>query len=555
VVRDPEQEASFRRNVTGVEARCGRYVVVATNVVEMGVTFPSLDYVVTMDTELETVRAHGGENVHERPLGVNAFLQRIGRVGRRRPGMALLTREGDNGAAFSAWDASALATQLRLEPISFATTRGDVRELAFYLYQREVAPDRKSVTEFLARGRMPSRPEQDTGVLDALVAERTAIRTAKLSDDGRRFNSRGERFRKIGVINDLELGSLFADSLSGGPGSALPFLALVTAANPGGLRDLLGRRTWLDDDEPVLSHAVPFARDAFRMPLADVVRVLRSGMSPVNPKAIGAEEVVAGHLTELLADGYRINDPQFVERKGEKEEPALLTLSRASIRLDPASELLAVYDIVRWFVMRYRPDLADTTLVDHERERVRAAAREDARLLGLDARRLLGVAARMEEIARHADMDLGEDLPPARLPDEYVARLATAAAVHRTDTDASTLRREILRVYRENVRPRPTADLPETSLDDRRRFHRTIKNLELFTTVELKPGEDIRGRAAFLGVDPRTGNQIVVEKSRTCLRLRDRTLVRGRVVPVSGVDRDGNETMRYVLTLAHVEAR
>lgn len=73
VVRDPDQEAAFRRRVAGVEARQGRYVIVATNVVEMGVTFPSLDYVMTMDTELETARVQGADVVQERPLGVNAF--------------------------------------------------------------------------------------------------------------------------------------------------------------------------------------------------------------------------------------------------------------------------------------------------------------------------------------------------------------------------------------------------------------------------------------------------------------------------------------------------
>lgn len=112
---------------------------------------------------------------------------------------------------------------------------------------------------------MPSRPDQDAGVLRALAAERTSIQAAGLSDDGQRLNARGLWFRRIGVVSDLELGSLLAYCIDAG--GALPYLALVSAANAGGLRELLGRRTWLDDDAPTLSHIVPFAGISSKSPL------------------------------------------------------------------------------------------------------------------------------------------------------------------------------------------------------------------------------------------------------------------------------------------------
>jgi hypothetical protein len=82
VARDAHKRQEFERRILRVEAQNGRYVIVATNVIEMGLTFPSLDYVVTVDTELS---ARGGL-LTATPLGVNAFFQRIGRVGRARAG-------------------------------------------------------------------------------------------------------------------------------------------------------------------------------------------------------------------------------------------------------------------------------------------------------------------------------------------------------------------------------------------------------------------------------------------------------------------------------------
>ena len=550
VVRDPDQEASFRRRVAGVEARHGRYVVVATNVVEMGVTFPSLDYVLTMDSELESMRVEGGEAVQERPLGVNAFFQRIGRVGRRRPGMALLTREGARGAAFSAWSSSDLTERLQLEPISFAISRGDVRELAFSLYERQVAPDLQSVKSYLARQRMPSRPEHNREVLRALVAERESIKAVGFSDDGHRLNERGRQFRKIGVVGDLELGSLLAYCIEVGGG--LQYLALVSAANPGGLRELLGRHTWLEDDEPSLSHIVPFARDQFQQPLDNVVRELRSNTFAVDARSLGTDDVTAHHLSELIAEGYRVDEPRSIKRDGRLEEPALLTLSRATIRLDPLSELLAAYDVVRWFIVRYRADLADHNLADHERERVRAALREEARDLGLDASRIVSVISRVGEIARHAGINLGTNQPAPRMPDELLSRLASLYRAEKADTGTRTRRTEILRIYRQSLRPRPTAAMPETTVEERKGFVRAIDQLGLFVKVNLNTSEDARGFPIYHGTALHVGASVdvTIERSRSSLRFPGPTAVRGRVIPLTYVDSNGKDTVRYVLSLA-----
>lgn len=548
VVRDPDQYASFKRRIDGIEKRRGRYVVVTTNVVEMGVTFPSLDFVLTMDTELETTRA---DRPQERPLGVNAFFQRIGRVGRRRPGMALLTREGNHGAAFSAWSANDLAERLQLEPISFATSRGDLRELAFFLYEHRVASDMKSVRDYVARGRMPSRPELDSQVLRALVAERTAIQAARLSDDGCRLNARGTEFRRIGVVNDLELGSLLIDCIKAG--GALPYIGLVTAANPGGLRELIGRRKLLDD-EPTLSQTVPFACDQFQKPIAKVVQILRSTTPVVDSKAIGTDDVTAHRLSELLVEGYRADEVRSVERDGRSEDPTLLTLSRETVRLDTSSEILAVYDVVRYFVVKYRADLADQNLADYERERVRAALREEARLLGVDAGRLIGVISRMDEIARRANIDLGVDRPTPPITSESLERLVFQSERFQSKLDADARRREILRVFRSSLGPKPAANLPQPTPEERRRFLRAIDQLGLFIPVELTVSEDDRGNAIFQGTVPHAGGAVTVTipRGRTSLRLEKRTKVRGRLIELASRDAKEKDNVRYSLSLTSI---
>lgn len=544
VVRDPDQQASFQRQVAGVERRGGRYVVIATNVVEVGVTFPSLDYVLTMDTELETARIDGFEITRERPLSVNAFLQRIGRVGRRRAGMAFLTREGEHGAAFSTWTPNELATKLKPDPISFAISRGNVCDLAFLLYDKEIAADTHRVSEYLARGGLPSRPERDESVLRQIMDERAAIKRAGLSDDGRGWNAAGHRFRETGVVTDLELGSLLAHCACL-PG-ALPYLALVTAANPEGLRGLLDRRTSLEGDEPTLAHRVPFARTQFQRPLAEVAAALCSPARDLKPDAISSDEPTAQYIMELRSAGYAVDDPRPVERDGRADEPALLTMSRGVIRLDQTSELFAVYDIARWFVGKYRGSLKDKNLAKYERQRVREALREDARLMGLDAGAIVRLLSGMEDVARHAKIDLGARETPPELPDDLLARLMLQSRSADAD-DAAERRHAIAALHRKILHPRPTAALPEATAADRRQFLRIIADLELFMPVELEPGEDDRGNLILSGAANHNSGVVTVaiDHWRTSLRPRGRAGARGRLVRHE--QRDG---VKHLLNLA-----
>ncbi len=97
IIRNHTQKLNFDNRITAIERRNGKYVIISTNVVEMGVTYNSIDFVVTMDSEYHNVYTDGHLMLELRELGVNALFQRAGRVGRKRPGMCMITKDFREG--------------------------------------------------------------------------------------------------------------------------------------------------------------------------------------------------------------------------------------------------------------------------------------------------------------------------------------------------------------------------------------------------------------------------------------------------------------------------
>ncbi len=128
VLRDPERRDAYEAMLERWKRERVRYVLIATSVVEMGVTLPDLDFIVTMDSDYED-----SENGKPRraPLRTNALIQRIGRVGRLRPGIAYVTR--DIEAPFSAWDDATFnrPDALRPERIRFPMATSPLTHLAY----------------------------------------------------------------------------------------------------------------------------------------------------------------------------------------------------------------------------------------------------------------------------------------------------------------------------------------------------------------------------------------------------------------------------------------
>jgi hypothetical protein len=128
VLRDPKRRAVYEADLKRWKEQKARYVLIATSVVEMGVTLPDLDFVVSMDSTLGEVE----NGVRIGPLGTNALIQRIGRVGRERPGIAYISR--DIGAPYSLLSDEELNDPDALKPelIQWPTERGSLEWLAYY---------------------------------------------------------------------------------------------------------------------------------------------------------------------------------------------------------------------------------------------------------------------------------------------------------------------------------------------------------------------------------------------------------------------------------------
>jgi hypothetical protein len=135
VLRNRSRRAKYEAMLKRWSAKKCRYVLIATSVVEMGVTLPDLDFIVTMDSGFGAVDDASMRLTRE-PLGTNALIQRIGRVGRVRPGIAYITRE--IGAPYSNLSDKELNDPQALEPekIQFPLKEGDMTWVAYHALEQ-----------------------------------------------------------------------------------------------------------------------------------------------------------------------------------------------------------------------------------------------------------------------------------------------------------------------------------------------------------------------------------------------------------------------------------
>ena len=181
VVRDSKRESEFRHKLYMLEKNKQNYVILATSVVEMGITFPTLDYVVTMDSgyDQETIGDISFPVVV--PLGVNSLLQRMGRVGRRRPGIAYITQEV--GADYSVMEDSELNSgRLSYEPIKFPLATSPLTSLVYYAVKQE----EQTVNKWLENLNLPSKIHLDKGRMEY-------------------FNEQLEKLKALGIIRHSRL--------------------------------------------------------------------------------------------------------------------------------------------------------------------------------------------------------------------------------------------------------------------------------------------------------------------------------------------------------------
>lgn len=490
IARDEVRVRAFQDRLARVEAENGRYVIVSTNVIEMGVTFPSLDYVVTVDTEL------AGEEgrLRRAALGVNAFYQRIGRVGRKRPGAAIVTTEA-GGAEWSRWSAEQLATRLRYEPIRFATARGEVRPLAVETYVMRATD--AQVPLALRDLDLPSRPQDDENLIGAIITERKAMRSAGLANNDR-LTSHGEQFRGIGVVSSIAHGTLLA-KLKDHPGSLAIVAAVAGASESVPLADLVGRSVRLDLGTLDEVEIVPAAW--LTKPASEVHAAL-SRIREFDAASIAGAGVAEGGISAV---GVALTAGLRPAPLSPATTPTLyLELRRAAIRLDPDSELLSVYAILRHFYNEFENASRDEETFEEE---ARRHAREDGcRRLGVLPGPLGLVRRRLRDVLRKAKIKL----PRERIPERPIPASILAAGRSRGIPEE-----RLMAGWKRLSGERFVEHLPSISDADRQAFLKAVSEVRAFERVPLRADEDgWRGDVA----GPKGRREVRLDPARTSIR-------------------------------------
>lgn len=172
ILRDPHKRRRYHEMIENWKRRKSRYVLIATSVVEMGVTLPDLDFLVTMDSGFGEREAC---SLKHAPLGTNSLIQRLGRVGRLRPGIAYITQE--IGAPYTELDDTDLnhPDSLAPEPICFPMDSGSLVWLAYETLFRKWK-DEELYDKLKTEIRLATPIEESAERMAELIKERDALK-------------------------------------------------------------------------------------------------------------------------------------------------------------------------------------------------------------------------------------------------------------------------------------------------------------------------------------------------------------------------------------------
>ena len=255
VIRDPRRMKEYEATLKRIEQKQQNYVILATSVVEMGITFPTLDYVVTMDS------GYGQETVGDTtfpvvgPLGVNSLLQRIGRVGRKRPGIAYIANEV--GAVYAELDDAELNDPHTLvyEPISFPLATSSLMPLAYYACKQGW----RDVATQVAKLSLPSKLDEDPERM-ACLEEQVAMLVTLGLVHGSQLTPLGESMERWIGQADLAYAVQLQKCLEEGASlSDVLFWVVTTALSNTPLITLRARDDFFvdrDDSHSALPHSI-----------------------------------------------------------------------------------------------------------------------------------------------------------------------------------------------------------------------------------------------------------------------------------------------------------
>jgi hypothetical protein len=178
VVRNPRRMDAFQQRLKQIEANQQNYAIIVSSVAEMGITFPTLDYVALMDSNYtqETIGNHTFPVIS--PRDINSLLQMIGRVGRRFPGIAYISLEV--GAEYAELDDEELnrPETLACEPISFPLQTASLMPLAYYACQQGW----KDLEACMAALQLPSKLHQNLERMNDLREQIALLQTFGLAE-------------------------------------------------------------------------------------------------------------------------------------------------------------------------------------------------------------------------------------------------------------------------------------------------------------------------------------------------------------------------------------
>lgn len=454
VVRDPSQKLAFDRLIESIEEKNGRYVIVATNVVEMGLTFSSIDYVVTMDSEFETVFEDGGQMVKKVELGVNALYQRVGRAGRLRPGMAFIAR--DFGASYTALDDEILAAGLKEAAIRYPLAKGSFLKLALYSF-RERMPE-QNLRQIIGALNLPSRIQDDDRLWAYFLNERDRLKRIGIASGDSLTDVGRAALTYIG-LDDMDFAMLLATAIKRfGPRSNMAIVfTVMAAAAEFSFSDLMANRYYLTNPKQ-LSAAEIFHEDALGVPAAEAFDLIRQYED--NPKdlykALLSRQVDAQLCSDICAyvgAGYKLaardkrldvyatenanpaggamddysdalefaNEQSTMEDDADDEDEVspqvkheldqystehTIAFERSVVSFSDQSELINVYRLYRHFFNNYFSLLRSGRLGSLESSELRRSMEEEATKLQVSVPALQSLNERLNQLLGHVDVEL-----------------------------------------------------------------------------------------------------------------------------------------------------
>jgi len=452
VVRDPAQKLAFDRLIRSIEDQNGRYVIVATNVVEMGLTFSSLDYVVTMDSEFDSVFVDGSQMIRKVELGINALYQRIGRVGRIRPGVAFIAK--DFGASYSAFDDETLSAGLKEAPIRYPLAKGNFLKLALYSFREKLQEN--ELRARIADLALPSRLHADNDLWCRFLAERNRLRQIGIAS-GDDLTTVGRAVLDFVGLDDMDFARLLGTVIRdyGSRSDLAVVFTVLAAASEFGFDSLMVRKYILSNTQQLSAMEI-IHEDVLGLPAGDAYLLVKQHENDVGKLRIaleqsGIDDQVSSDIVAFVQAGYRVvfNDDgnterttppaafvkteagkygeegQVLDSTAEGQDDDLgedikrdlaahstshtLAFERAVVSFGDQSEVINIYRLFRHFFNNYFSRMRARALNALETSELRRAMEEEASKIQVSARALSDLNGIFSQLCRHAKVELARE--------------------------------------------------------------------------------------------------------------------------------------------------